>query len=58
MFTAFYGMNFNPFSKEIDVKYQFKSNDFVQSTSRLEYLKQAKGVGLIIGSQVAANPFR
>jgi general secretion pathway protein A len=34
MFTAFYGMSFNPFSKEIDVKYQFKSNDFVQSTSR------------------------
>jgi len=57
MFTAFYGMNFNPFSKEIDVKYQFKSNDFVQSTSRLEYLKQAKGVGLIVGEPGCGKSF-
>lgn len=40
---AFYNMNFNPFDKDINVKYGFKSNDLSQVIDRLNYLKQIKG---------------
>lgn len=49
MFKAFWGMEFNPFDKTISEKYSFKSNDFIQSTARLEHLKNTKGIGLFTG---------
>lgn len=49
MYTSFYGMSTNPFLKDTSIKYQFKSNDFIQIISRLNYLKEIKGIGLITG---------
>ncbi len=49
MYTAFYGMEFNPFSKSIDTKKAFESDDFNQATARLNYLKEVKGFGLFTG---------
>lgn len=49
MYTSFYGMSTNPFLKDTSIKYQFKSGDFVQVLSRLNYLKEIKGIGLITG---------
>lgn len=49
MYTAFYGMEFNPFSKDIDTKHTFESNDFKQATARLNYLKDVKGFALFTG---------
>ena len=50
MYKEFYGLEFNPFSKELDTKKYFNSNDFTQVTGRLEHLKNIKGLGLITGS--------
>jgi general secretion pathway protein A len=50
MYKAYYGLEFNPFDKSLDTKYNFKSQDFNQAISRLEYLKGIRGIGLFSGS--------
>jgi general secretion pathway protein A len=57
MCTAYYGMDFNPFPKEIDIKHHFKSSDYVQAASRLDYLKKAKGIGLFTGEPGCGKTF-
>lgn len=49
MYRAYWGMEFNPFEKGLSEKNFFKSDDFVQATSRLEHLKNIKGIGLFTG---------
>ena len=49
MFRAFWGMEFNPFEKTLDIKQYFKSEDYTQTFSRLEHLKSIKGIGLFTG---------
>jgi len=49
MYKAYWGMEFNPFDKSLAVKDCFKSNDFIQASSRLEHLKSIKGIGLFTG---------
>lgn len=49
MFKPFWGMEFNPFSKDISEKSGFQSNDFNQAMARLEYIKNTKGLGLFTG---------
>lgn len=49
MFTAYYNMDFNPFTNEIETKYNFISNDFIQSSARLDILRQHKGIGVLTG---------
>ena len=44
----YYGLAFNPFDKHsFPPKDYFRSNDFTQTLSRLEFLKDARGIGLI-----------
>lgn len=47
MFNSFYGLSFNPFDrqqlKETD---HFISKDFTEMTSRLDYLKDIRGIGV------------
>ncbi len=57
MFKAFYGMQFNPFTKELDVKHHYKSNDFKQANNRLDYLTQVKGIALFTGEPGAGKSF-
>ncbi len=57
MFKAFYGMDFNPFTNEIDAKFSFSSNDFVQASARLDILRQHKGIGLITGEPGCGKSF-
>ncbi|MGI6448881.1 MAG: ExeA family protein [Desulfitobacteriia bacterium] len=57
MFTAYYGMDFNPFTNEIDPKFKFQSNDFLQSSARLDILKQHKGIGLLTGEPGSGKSF-
>ncbi|MCX7883844.1 MAG: hypothetical protein N2448_02260 [Caloramator sp.] len=47
MFTAYYNMDFNPFSNEIETKYNFISNDFTQATVKLEILRTHKGIWIL-----------
>jgi type II secretory pathway predicted ATPase ExeA len=46
MFKSFYGLTFNPFDKSISESHAFKSKDHEQMLSRLDYLKNTRGIGL------------
>jgi type II secretory pathway predicted ATPase ExeA len=49
MFTQFFGLKFNPFSKEIGFDQLFTGQDLKELASRLKYLQQVRGIGLIAG---------
>lgn len=49
MYRAYWGMEFNPFDKEITEKQFYRGHDFNEMTKRLEYLKNVKGIGLFTG---------
>lgn len=49
MFTQFFGLKFNPFSKEIPVEDLFLGRDLVELDSRLKYLQNTRGIGLLVG---------
>jgi len=57
MFKTFWGMEFNPFDRNINEKYSFDSNDYKQSISRLEHLKNIKGIGLFTGASGVGKTF-
>ncbi|MDF2701048.1 MAG: ATPase [Haloplasmataceae bacterium] len=50
MYKAFYGLELNPFDKSLDTKHHFKSADFKEAISRLDYIKQIRGIGLFSGT--------
>ena len=50
MYKTFYGLEINPFVKELKTEYCFESKDFNEVKGRLNYLKEIKGIGLFIGS--------
>ena len=46
-FLDYYALSFNPFDKQcLKEKDGFMSSDFRQMTSRLEYLKNVRGIGV------------
>jgi type II secretory pathway predicted ATPase ExeA len=48
MFKEYYGLTKNPFDKHfLSEKEAFYSKDFTQSTSRLSYLKNIRGIGIL-----------
>ena len=47
MFKAYWGMSMNPFTKEIDVKDVYMSEDLKQVTERLAHLKKYPGIAII-----------
>ena len=57
MFTAFWEMQFNPFSKPASNKHCFESDDFKQATARLKHLCDIKGIGLITGNPGTGKTF-
>ena len=48
-YLSYYGIEKNPFTKEIKIKDLYESETFIEGYSRLEYLKEIKGIGLITG---------
>lgn len=47
MFRSYYGLSFNPFDKQnAREKDRFLSRDISEMTSRLDYLKDTRGIGL------------
>ena len=50
MYRAYWNMKFDPFSKEIDIKKLFRTNDFNEALTRLEFLNTTKGIGLFTGN--------
>lgn len=55
MFTQYFGMKFNPFSKEISVNDLYISEDIAELNARLKYLQETRGIGLVVGEAVQAN---
>lgn len=49
MFTQFFGLKFNPFTKEIAPEKLFMSQDLMELESRLKYLEKTRGIGLVAG---------
>jgi len=50
MFTTYWEMQFNPFSKTAPAKHFYESDDFKQATARLKHLCEIKGIGLFTGT--------
>ncbi len=51
MFKRYYGLTHNPFDKQqVREKDQFLSKDFTEMTSRLNYLKDVRGIGVFTAS--------
>ena len=46
-YLSYYGLEKDPFQKEIKTEELYESLEFKQGLSRLEYLKEIKGIGLI-----------
>ncbi|WP_035289163.1 AAA family ATPase [Clostridium sp. KNHs214] len=57
MFKQFYGMTMNPFEKGIKEKDAYMSNDLKEMISRLEYLNEARGIGLFTASPGSGKTF-
>ncbi|AJA46743.1 general secretion pathway protein A [Clostridium pasteurianum DSM 525 = ATCC 6013] len=57
MYKAFYGLTFDPFDKNLDLKYSFKSEDFSKAMNRLEFLKSVLGIGVITGEPGVGKSF-
>lgn len=49
MYKAYWGMEFNPFDKEIKEAQYYQGEDYKESMKRLEHLKNIRGIGLFTG---------
>lgn len=49
MFLQYFGMKFNPFSKEIETQNLYESEDMKELFSRFKYIQQNRGIFLLIG---------
>jgi type II secretory pathway predicted ATPase ExeA len=49
MYKAFYSLAGEPFTKEIKTKDMFASSAHLELLARLEYLKDKRGIGLVVG---------
>ncbi len=47
MYETYFGMKCNPFKKDIQIQNSFEFADFKEVQSRLKYLLNTKGIGLI-----------
>ena len=57
MYKTFYGLEMNPFVKELKTEYCYESKDYNEVKGRLKYLKEIKGIGLFIGSSGLGKTF-
>ena len=57
MYKTFYGLEINPFVKELKTEYCYESKDYNEVKGRLKYLKEIKGIGLFIGSSGLGKTF-
>jgi len=55
MYREFYSLSKSPFSKEIKTSEAFSSSTFTELSLRLDYLKKARGIGLVTGDAGAGK---
>ncbi len=57
MYLSYYGLEFNPFDKEIDTKYHYETNDLKMMKNRLDFLKEHPSIALFTGSPGLGKTF-
>ncbi len=57
MYLSYYGLEFNPFDKNIETKYAFETDDFKILKNRLEFVKENKTMALITGNPGMGKTF-
>ncbi len=57
MYKAFYSLSTTPFSKDLRSKDAYQSKDYLGAMSALDYLKQSRGMGLLVGDPGAGKTF-
>lgn len=57
MFKQFYNMTFNPFDKGLKEKDSYMSKDMKEMLSRLDYLNEARGIGVFTASAGSGKTF-
>ena len=57
MHLSYYGLEFNPFDKDIDTKYAFETEDYKLLKNRLDYVKDNKTMALITGQPGMGKTF-
>ncbi len=57
MYLSYYGLEFNPFDKDIETKYAFETEDFKILKNRLNYIKDNKTMALITGNPGMGKTF-
>jgi len=57
MYLSYYGLEFNPFDKNIETKYAYETNDFKILNNRLNFLKEHEGLALITGNPGMGKTF-
>jgi type II secretory pathway predicted ATPase ExeA len=57
MFNSFWGLEFNPFTFHTSEKNYFETLDFKHALSRLNHLKDTKGIGLFTGHSGVGKTF-
>ena len=57
MYLSYYGLEFNPFDKDIETKYAFETDDFKILKNRLEFVKENKTMALITGNPGMGKTF-
>ena len=50
MYRAYWNMEFNPFEKEIDINKLYRTTDFNEALTRLDFLHKTRGIGLFTGN--------
>jgi len=49
MYKAFYSLAAAPFAKEVKSEQAYASSAFQETSAALAYLKQTRGMGLVVG---------
>ena len=57
MYLSYYGLEFNPFDKNIDTKYAYQTEDFKILKNRLDFIKDNKTMTLITGNPGMGKTF-
>ena len=57
MFLSFYGLEFNPFDKDINSKHAYLTNDLKIMNNRLEFLKEHPSIALFTGNAGVGKTF-
>ena len=57
MYLSYYGLEFNPFDKDIETKYAYETEDLKILKNRLEFVKENKTMALITGNPGMGKTF-